>query len=46
MEGAKYFAEKGYDVITFDRRSSDENSAEKTAYGCWENMMLLININD
>ena len=33
---AEYFVEKGYDVITFDQRSSNENSAERTTYGYWE----------
>lgn len=33
---AKYFVEMGYDVITFDQRSSNENTAERTTYGYWE----------
>ncbi|MBR2241412.1 MAG: alpha/beta fold hydrolase [Clostridia bacterium] len=33
---AKYFLEKGYDVITFDQRSSNENTAKRTTYGYWE----------
>ncbi|MBQ8984184.1 MAG: alpha/beta fold hydrolase [Lachnospiraceae bacterium] len=33
---AKYFVERGFDVITFDQRSSNENTAERTTYGYWE----------
>lgn len=33
---ARYFVEMGYDVITFDQRSSNENTAERTTYGYWE----------
>ena len=33
---AKCFVEMGYDVITFDQRSSNENTAERTTYGYWE----------
>lgn len=33
---AKYFLEKGFDVITFDQRSSNENTAKRTTYGVWE----------
>ncbi|MCR5249814.1 MAG: alpha/beta fold hydrolase [Lachnospiraceae bacterium] len=33
---AKYFVERGFDVITYDQRSSNENTAERTTYGYWE----------
>lgn len=33
---AKHFLETGCDVITFDQRSSNENTAERTTYGIWE----------
>jgi hypothetical protein len=42
---AQYFLENGYDVITYDQRSSNENTAERTTYGYWEkyDAMDLIN---
>lgn len=42
---AKYFLEKGSDVITFDQRSSNENTAERTTYGVWEKYDVIDLIN-
>ena len=42
---AKYFLEKGNDVITFDQRSSNENTAERTTYGVWEKYDVIDLIN-
>lgn len=33
---AKMFLEMGFDVVTYDQRSSNENTAEKTTFGYWE----------
>lgn len=33
---AEYFLEKGYNVITYDQRSSGENTAQYTTFGYWE----------
>lgn len=33
---AEFFLENGYNVITYDQRSSGENTAEKTTFGYWE----------
>ena len=33
---AEFFLENGYNVITYDQRSSGENVAEKTTFGYWE----------
>lgn len=33
---ASFFLECGYNVITYDQRSSGENTAEKTTFGYWE----------
>lgn len=33
---AEYFLEKGYNVITFDQRSTNENTAKYTTFGYWE----------
>lgn len=38
---AEYFLQNGYDVITFDQRSSNENTAERTTYGYWEKYDVL-----
>jgi fermentation-respiration switch protein FrsA (DUF1100 family) len=33
---AEFFLKNGYNVITYDQRSSGENVAEKTTFGYWE----------
>lgn len=33
---AEFFLKNGYNVITYDQRSSGENIAEKTTFGYWE----------
>lgn len=33
---AEYFLGKGYNVITYDQRSSGENTAQYTTFGYWE----------
>lgn len=33
---AAFFLENGYDVITYDQRSSNENTAQYTTFGYWE----------
>lgn len=33
---AEFFLENGYNIITYDQRSSGENTAEKTTFGYWE----------
>lgn len=33
---AEYFLEKGYNVLTYDQRSSGENTAKYTTFGYWE----------
>jgi dipeptidyl aminopeptidase/acylaminoacyl peptidase len=33
---AKYFLEMGYNVITFDQRSTNKNTAKYTTFGYWE----------
>lgn len=42
---AEYFLENGYNVITYDQRSSNENTAEKTTFGYWEKYDLIDCIN-
>ena len=38
---AELFLENGYNVITYDQRSSNENTAEKTTFGYWEKFDLI-----
>lgn len=38
---AELFLENGYNVITYDQRSTNENKAEKTTFGYWEKYDLL-----
>lgn len=38
---AAYFLEQGYNVLSYDQRSSNENMAEKTTFGYWEKYDLL-----
>lgn len=38
---AEFFLENGYNVITYDQRSSGENTAEKTTFGYWEKYDLM-----
>ena len=38
---AEFFLENGYNVITYDQRSSGENRAEKTTFGYWEKYDLI-----
>lgn len=38
---AKFFLENGYNVITYDQRSSNENTAEYTTFGYWEKYDLI-----
>lgn len=33
---AQYFLEEGYNVVTYDQRSTNENTAERTTFGYWE----------
>ncbi|MDD6492530.1 MAG: alpha/beta fold hydrolase [Firmicutes bacterium] len=42
---AELFLENGYNVITYDQRSSNENTAEKTTFGYWEKFDLIDCIN-
>lgn len=42
---AKFFLESGYSVITYDQRSTNENTAEKTTFGYWEKYDLIDCIN-
>ncbi len=42
---AEFFLENGYNVITYDQRSSNENTAEKTTFGYWEKYDLIDCIN-
>lgn len=42
---AELFLENGYNVITYDQRSSNENKAEKTTFGYWEKYDLIDCIN-
>lgn len=37
---AKFFLEQGYNVITYDQRSSGENTAQYTTFGYWESQDL------
>lgn len=38
---AETFLDKGYNVLTYDQRSSNENTAEKTTFGYWEKYDLI-----
>ena len=38
---AEFFLENGYNVITYDQRSSGENTAGKTTFGYWEKYDLM-----
>lgn len=42
---AELFLENGYNVITYDQRSTNENTAEKTTFGYWEKYDLIDCIN-
>lgn len=42
---AELFLENGYSVITYDQRSTNENTAEKTTFGYWEKYDLIDCIN-
>ncbi len=42
---AEMFLEKGYNVITYDQRSSNENTAKYTTFGYWERYDLIDCIN-
>lgn len=42
---AEFFLESGYSVITYDQRSTNENTAEKTTFGYWEKYDLIDCIN-
>lgn len=38
---AQFFLEEGYNVITYDQRSSNENTAQYTTFGYWEKYDLM-----
>ncbi len=38
---AEFFLKNGYNVITYDQRSSGENKAQKTTFGYWEKYDLM-----
>lgn len=38
---AEFFLEKGYNVITYDQRSTNENTARYTTFGYWEKFDLI-----
>ena len=42
---AEFFLEKGYNVITYDQRSTNKNTAEYTTFGFWEKYDLIDYIN-
>lgn len=42
---AEMFLEQGYNVITYDQRSSNENTAPNTTFGYWEKYDLMDCIN-
>lgn len=42
---AEMFLEQGYNVLTFDQRSSNENTAKYTTFGYWEKFDLIDYIN-
>lgn len=42
---AEFFLKKGYNVITYDQRSTNENEAQYTTFGYWEKYDLIDWIN-
>lgn len=42
---AQFFLENGYNVITYDQRSSNANTAEHTTFGYWEKYDLIDWVN-
>lgn len=42
---AEFFLKKGYNVITYDQRSSNENTARYTTFGYWEKYDLIDWVN-
>ncbi len=42
---ARFFLENGYNVLTYDQRSSGENMAKGSAFGVWEKFDLIDCIN-
>ncbi|HEY8392870.1 MAG TPA: alpha/beta hydrolase [Capillibacterium sp.] len=38
---AQYFLEKGYNVVTYDQRSTNQNTARYTTFGYWEKYDLI-----
>ena len=42
---AEFFLKKGYNVITYDQRSSNENIAKYTTFGYWEKYDLMDWVN-
>ena len=42
---AEFFLQKGYNVITYDQRSSNENTARYTTFGYWEKYDLIDWVN-
>lgn len=42
---AEFFLKKGYNVITYDQRSSNENTAKYTTFGYWEKYDLVDWVN-
>lgn len=42
---AEFFLEEGFNVITYDQRSSNENTAQYTTFGYWEKYDLIDWVN-
>lgn len=42
---AEFFLSKGYNVITYDQRSTNENTAQYTTFGYWEKYDLIDWVN-
>lgn len=42
---AQTFLEQGYNVLTFDQRSTNENTAQYTTFGVWEKFDLIDYVN-
>lgn len=42
---AEFFLKKGYNVITYDQRSTNENTAKYTTFGYWEKYDLIDWVN-
>lgn len=42
---AQFFLEKGFNVITYDQRSANENTAKYTTFGYWEKYDLIDWVN-